>query len=91
MEYTEKELQKMKAYEERHGEEIIIPYSRKLEIYRTKNTEILENAISGISRAIFARGNPENEFDRLDDGWKKKTLKENLEAITEVLKEKNTK
>jgi len=91
MEYTKEEQERMKAYEERTGEETIMPYETRLEIYRTKDTEVLESASIGINRALIARNNLDNEFDDIDDSWKTKTLMENLDAISEVLNERRTK
>ncbi len=86
MEYTEQELQRIKAYEQRTGEEIIMPFERKLEIYRTKSTEVLEDATHGIRRSLFARAM--GDVDDRSDTWKPKILEENLSAIEKVLEER---
>jgi hypothetical protein len=88
MEYTKQEMKRMREYERRTGQEIVISYERKLEIYRGKPAHVLEGGRDGIRRALAARTSHENEFDGSDDCWKTKMLQENLEAILEVLEEK---
>lgn len=90
MEYTTEELQRMRAYEQSTGEDIIMTFEEKCKIYRTKSTSALKNGKYGIIECLAARGDPELDFDdHPDESWKRKNLEENLDAIEKVLKERN--
>lgn len=88
--FTESEIARMRIYEEQTGKRIIYTFDEKCQVYRTHPTRSLENASYGISRAIAARWDPENDFDGPDEGWKLKLLQDNAEAIRVVLDERKT-
>ena len=87
-EYTEQDLNGIKEYERRTGQEIAFSFDEKCKIYRTKSNTALRAGVEGIESALAARLNTDNiGIGCFEDEpkWKTKVLRENLRAITHVL------
>jgi len=89
MDYSNKEKELMKLYEQRTGTKLL-GREERIEAYRQMSPEERMQQENGISNAISGRLNLDNQdvFDEPDDVWKLKMLEENLELILK-LKQKN--
>jgi hypothetical protein len=88
--FTEAELLRMKAYEEKTGQRIRYTFAEKCEIYREADKERLIETARGIGNSLYNRISLDNLdcFDSPDETWKTKQLQENLQAILKVIAEK---
>lgn len=90
MEYTQREIELMKQYQERTGSQVLYKEGEKYQIYKQLTREQVKRTIDGIQTSIRVRTSLDNcfeVFDSEDDPWKLKVLEENLEVLLKIRSE----